>query len=138
VGRRITARHVRLLERSGLKRLDVPREYLMGRVIARDIADESTGEIVMPCNTVITEEVLEKLLKAGVSTIATIYTNDLDCGPYMSDTLRIDPTRNRLEALVEIYRMMRPGEPPTREARTICSRTCSFRRSGTICRRSDG
>jgi len=116
VGRRITARHVRLLERSGLKRLDVPREYLMGRVISRDIADESTGEIVMPCNTVITDEVLEKLLKAGVSTIETIYTNDLDCGPYMSDTLRIDPTRNRLEALVEIYRMMRPGEPPTREA----------------------
>jgi DNA-directed RNA polymerase subunit beta len=116
VGRRITARHVRLLERSGLKRLDVPREYLLGRVIARDIVDEKTGEILMPCNTSITEEVIEKLLKAGVSVIETIYTNDLDCGPYVSDTLRIDPTRNRLEALVEIYRMMRPGEPPTREA----------------------
>jgi DNA-directed RNA polymerase subunit beta len=116
VGRRITARHVRLLERSGIKRLDVPREYLLGRVIARDIVDEKTGEILMPCNALISDDVLEKLLKAGVATIETIYTNDLDCGPYMSDTLRIDPTRNRLEALVEIYRMMRPGEPPTREA----------------------
>jgi len=116
VGRRITARHVRLLEKSGLKRLDVPREYLMERVIARDIVDEKTGEIVMACNTIITNEVLDTLLKAGVTTIETIYTNDLDCGPYMSDTLRIDATRNRLEALVEIYRMMRPGEPPTREA----------------------
>ncbi|MEZ5560911.1 MAG: DNA-directed RNA polymerase subunit beta [Pseudomonadales bacterium] len=116
VGRRITARHVRLLEQSGIKRLDVPREYLLERVTAKDIVDEDSGEIVVPCNTVITEEVLEKLLETGAKEIATIYTNDLDCGPYMSDTLAIDPTRNRLEALVEIYRMMRPGEPPTKEA----------------------
>jgi DNA-directed RNA polymerase subunit beta len=116
VGRRITARHVRLLEQSGLRRLDVPREYLMDRVIARDIVNQDTGEILMPCNTVITDEVLNKLLEAGVSTIETIYTNELDCGPYISETLRIDSTRNRLEALVEIYRMMRPGEPPTKEA----------------------
>ena len=58
----------------------------------------------------------DRLLELGVSRIETIYTNDLDCGPYVSDTLRIDLTSNRLEALVEIYRMMRPGEPPTREA----------------------
>jgi DNA-directed RNA polymerase subunit beta len=116
LGRRVTARHVRLLQESAIKRLDVPREYLIERVIAKDIVDQSSGEILVPCNTVITEEVLDKLLKAGVSEIATIYTNDLDCGPYMADTLRIDPTTNRLEALVEIYRMMRPGEPPTKEA----------------------
>ena len=116
VGRRITARHVRLLEKSGLRRLDVPREYLIDRVIARDIVNQDTGEILMPCNAIITDEVLSKLLEAGVSTIETIYTNELDCGPYVSDTLRIDATRNRLEALVEIYRMMRPGEPPTKEA----------------------
>jgi DNA-directed RNA polymerase subunit beta len=116
VGRRITARHVRLLESSGLRRLDVPREYLMGRVIARDIVNQDTGEILLPCNAVVTEEVLATLLQAGVSTIETIYTNELDCGPYISDTLRIDATRTRLEALVEIYRMMRPGEPPTKEA----------------------
>jgi len=116
VGRRITARHVRLLEKSGLRRLDVPREYLLSRVIARDIVNQDTGEILIPCNAIITDEVLNKLLEAGVSTIETIYTNELDCGPYVSDTLRIDATRNRLEALVEIYRMMRPGEPPTKEA----------------------
>ncbi len=116
VGRRITARHVRLLEESGIKRLDVPRDYLIDRVIARDVVDESSGEIIVPCNTLISNEVIDKLLEAGVSEIATIYTNDLDCGPYIADTLRIDPTSNRLEALVEIYRMMRPGEPPTKEA----------------------
>ncbi|MDA1074026.1 MAG: DNA-directed RNA polymerase subunit beta [Proteobacteria bacterium] len=116
VGKRITARHVRLLEDSKIRRLDVPREYLMDRVIAKDVINESTGEILVACNTMITEEVLEALLEAGVSNIVTIYTNELDRGPYISETLRIDPTSNRLEALVEIYRMMRPGEPPTKEA----------------------
>jgi len=115
-GKRVTARHVRLLEQSGLKTLEVPRDYLLERTVARNLVDPSTGEIIVPCNTVITGDVLDKLKKAGVSEIETIYTNELDCGPFMSDTLRIDPTNNRLEALVEIYRMMRPGEPPTREA----------------------
>ncbi len=116
LGSRITARHVRLLEDSGIKRLDVPREYLLERVTSRDVVDEASGEILLPCNSIITEEVLDTLLEAGVKNIETIYTNDLDCGPYISDTLRIDPTSNKLEALVEIYRMMRPGEPPTKEA----------------------
>lgn len=115
-GKRVTARHVRLLEQSGLKTLEVPRDYLLERTVARNLVDPSTGEIIVPCNTPITGDVLDKLKKAGVSEIETIYTNELDCGPFMSDTLRIDPTNNRLEALVEIYRMMRPGEPPTREA----------------------
>ena len=115
-GRRITARHVRLLQDSGLKRLDIPRDYLLDRVTAKDIVDESTGEILLPCNSLITDEVFDRMLELGVSRIETIYTNDLDCGSYVSDTLRIDLTSNRLEALVEIYRMMRPGEPPTREA----------------------
>ena len=116
VGRRITARHVRLLERSGLRRLDVPRDYLLERVIARDVVDKATGEILVPCNTRISDEILDKLTEAGVKKIETIFTNDLDCGPFISDTLAIDVTSNRLEALVEIYRMMRPGEPPTKEA----------------------
>ena len=116
VGRRITARHVRLLEESGLKRLDVPREYLLERVTARDLIDKESGEILLPCNSIITDEVLDQLLEHNVKEIETIYTNDLDQGPYISDTLRIDSTTNKLEALVEIYRMMRPGEPPTKEA----------------------
>ena len=115
-GRRITARHVRMLERSRLKRLDVPRDYVVGRVIARDMVAPETGEIIVSCNATITDEVLDQLLEAGVKSIETIYTNDLDCGPYLADTLGSDITRNRLEALVEIYRMMRPGEPPTKEA----------------------
>ena len=115
-GRRVTARHVRMLERSGRNRLDVPRDYLIGRVLARDIPNKETGEVIADCNAVLTDELLDELVESGVKRIETIYTNDLDCGPYISDTLRSDVTSNRLEALVEIYRMMRPGEPPTKEA----------------------
>jgi DNA-directed RNA polymerase subunit beta len=115
-GRRITARHVRLLEEAGIKRLDVPREYLIGRVLATDIPNPETGELVAEANSEITSELLTAIEGTGTKQIDTIYTNELDCGPYVSDTLRIDSTRNRLEALVEIYRMMRPGEPPTKEA----------------------
>ena len=115
-GRRITARHVRLLEKSGLRRLDVPIEYLLGRTTAKDVVDKETGEILVSSNTEIDDEILASIVANKADTIETIYTNDLDCGPYIADTLSSDPTSNRLEALVEIYRMMRPGEPPTKEA----------------------
>ncbi|MFE8073435.1 DNA-directed RNA polymerase subunit beta [Marinobacteraceae bacterium S3BR75-40.1] len=115
-GRRITARHIRQLEKAGITELEVPREYLYGRVTAKDIVDEKSGELLVECNTELTEELYEKIIGAGITELETLYTNDLDCGPFMSDTLRIDPTRNQLEALVEIYRMMRPGEPPTKES----------------------
>ena len=115
-GARITARHIRVMEQAGLEQLEVPMEYVCGHVLANDIVDPSTGEIVVPCNSVITEEILEKFKEIGLESFNTIYTNDLDCGPFISDTLNADSTTNRLEALVEIYRMMRPGEPPTKEA----------------------
>ena len=115
-GRRITARHVRQIAQTKSRRLDVPREYLLGKVTATALIDKSTGEEVAPCNTVITDELLTRLEELEFENIETIYTNDLDCGDYLSETLRIDPTRKQYEARVEIYRMMRPGEPPTREA----------------------
>jgi DNA-directed RNA polymerase subunit beta len=115
-GRRITARHIRQIEKSGLKELEVPVEYLVGRALAKDIVDKKTGEVLFPCNTLITAEILTALEEADVKEIDTLYTNELDCGPYVSDTLRADPTNTQLEALVEIYRMMRPGEPPTKES----------------------
>jgi len=115
-GRRITARHIRELEKAGIKTLPVPFEYLHGKSIAHDVVDMDTGEVVVNANDEITEEVLEKLIKSGVKDIQTLYTNELNNGPFISDTLRLDTTRNALEAQVEIYRMMRPGEPPTKEA----------------------
>ena len=115
-GRRITARHVRELEKNRLKHLVVSDSFLIGRSLAEDIVDLSSGEIIVQANDIITKDVLEKLLAAGIKEIKTLYTNDLDRGPFIAETLRIDSTRDALEAQIEIYRMMRPGEPPTRDA----------------------
>ncbi|MBP0050140.1 DNA-directed RNA polymerase subunit beta [Marinobacterium sp. AK62] len=115
-GRRITPRHIRQMAKAGMQQLEVPSEYLIGKALARNLVDPSTGELVANCNAEITEEMIGKMQVLGIDRIETLYTNDLDCGSFISDTLRIDPTRNQLEALVEIYRMMRPGEPPTKES----------------------
>ena len=115
-GSRITARHIREMEKAGLTRLNCPPGYVCGHVLAKDLIDSETGEVVVGCNTEITEEILDKISDLGITSFETIYTNDLDCGSFISDTIKVDSTNNRLEALVEIYRMMRPGEPPTKEA----------------------
>ncbi|MFB0988972.1 MAG: DNA-directed RNA polymerase subunit beta, partial [Gammaproteobacteria bacterium] len=115
-GRRITSRHVRLMEEAKLTTLLIEHEYLIGAALAADVINEETGEVLVACNTEITEEVIEQFFETGVKTFETIYTNDLDCGPFVSHTLRIDGTTSKLEAMVEIYRMMRPGEPPTKES----------------------
>ncbi len=114
--RRITARHIREMEKSGLKELVVPAEYLIKQVVAKDIVDLETGELLAAANTEITEELLEQLLEFKNLILETLYTNDLDRGAYIADTLRIDPSTTPLEAQVEIYRMMRPGEPPTKDS----------------------
>jgi len=115
-GRRITARHIRQLEKAGVEELSVPAEYLLGKAIAKDVVDGRTGEVLAAANAEISAELLSSMMEAGVESFETIYTNELDCGPFLSDTMRTDPTTNQLEALVEIYRMMRPGEPPTKES----------------------
>ena len=115
-GRRITQKHIRQLEKAGLERLEVPMEYLFGKTLAKDQIDTKTGELICPCNTEITPEVLERMAQGSIKRIETLYTNDLDCGSFISDTLKLDTTGSALEALVEIYRMMRPGEPPTKES----------------------
>jgi DNA-directed RNA polymerase subunit beta len=115
-GRRITARHVRQLEDAGVKKLTVPREYVYGKILSHDVVNTDTGEVLAKANEVLTAASVEKLIEANITEVNTLYTNDLDRGPYISDTLRIDPAKTRLEALVEIYRMMRPGEPPTKDA----------------------
>ncbi|MDO9621652.1 MAG: DNA-directed RNA polymerase subunit beta, partial [Moraxellaceae bacterium] len=115
-GRRITARHIRDIEKAGLTHLDIPAEYLFGKVLSRDMVNADTGEVIAECNSIITDDVMKKIVQAGIKSFAVLYTNDLDRGPFISDTLRSDSTRSELEALVEIYRMMRPGEPPTKDA----------------------
>ncbi|MEC8561565.1 MAG: DNA-directed RNA polymerase subunit beta [Pseudomonadota bacterium] len=115
-GRRVTARHTKEIEKKGVSEISVPRSFLLGKIISQDIVNEKTGEILFQSNTEITEELLEAISDAEINNISTIYANELDQGAYISDTLTIDTTGSTLDAQVEIYRMMRPGEPPTKEA----------------------
>ena len=114
--KRITARHVRELEKANISSLKVSDDFLIGKVLAKDVFNQETGEVLIPANTEIDVTVIEVLRESKVEALYCLYINELDKGPYISTTLRADPTSNRLEALVEIYRMMRPGEPPTKDS----------------------
>ncbi|MDC0904846.1 DNA-directed RNA polymerase subunit beta [Gammaproteobacteria bacterium] len=114
--KRITARHVRELEQANISTLKVSDDFLIGKVLAKDVFNQETGEVLIPANTEIDVTVIEALRESKVEELYCLYINELDKGPYISTTLRADPTSNRLEALVEIYRMMRPGEPPTKDS----------------------
>ncbi len=114
--KRITARHVRELESQKVKKLELSKEFIFGKVLAHDVIDQETGEVLFAANDTIDEKVFDALIAKGISAVNCVYINDLEKGPYMSNTLQADPTTNRIEALVEIYRMMRPGEPPTRDS----------------------
>src|SRR5512139_1381663 len=114
--KRITARHVRELAEGGVKKIAVPAEYVVGRTLATNVVDKSTGEVIAKANDEITEEVLKNLQAGAVAEFSTLYTNDLDQGPYVSQTLKSDDTPDQYAAKVAIYRMMRPGEPPTEDA----------------------
>jgi DNA-directed RNA polymerase subunit beta len=115
-GRRITTRHIKAMEKANMTSLVVPRDYLTGKMLAKNLVDTSTGESLALANDEVTIDLLDAMLEHGIHQFEMIYTNDLDHGSYLSDTLKADPTSSQLEALVEIYRMMRPGEPPTKEA----------------------
>jgi len=114
--KRITVKHVREMEQAGLSKITVTEDFLIGRALGHGLVNKETGEIVANANDEVTEDLLKKIVEAGVDTIETIYTNDLDQGPYISQTLRTDETTDQLAAQVAIYRMMRPGEPPTEDA----------------------
>ena len=125
-GERISARHIRKIEGAKIKSLEYEQENMEGLVLAKDIIDKNTGEVLLECNSIIDEEVLANVQSLGLKELEVLYINDLESGPYMADTLRSDSTKNDIEALVEIYRMMRPGEPPTKEAATTLFNSLFF------------
>jgi DNA-directed RNA polymerase subunit beta len=114
--KRVNAKHIREMTAGGLDSIAVPDDYLLGRAIARHVVDPETGEVISMANEEITLDTLKKLRTAGVQDFATLYTNDLDHGAYISSTLRVDETADQNAAKIAIYRMMRPGEPPTEDA----------------------
>ena len=118
-GRRVNSRHVARLkaaQEAGLRSLAVPDEYATGKVLARDVVNRETGEVLAHANEVVTPDTLAKLREENIRRFEVLYVNDVDEGPYLSETLRQDLTTTNLEAQVEIYRMMRPGEPPTKDS----------------------
>ncbi|MDR1709536.1 MAG: DNA-directed RNA polymerase subunit beta, partial [Candidatus Accumulibacter sp.] len=114
--KRITAKHIRDLDAAGLRKIPVEDDFVIGRIVAQNIVDKESGEIIASANEEITETLLAKLREAGIETLQTLYINDLDRGGFISQTLRTDETASRQAARIAIYRMMRPGEPPTEEA----------------------
>jgi DNA-directed RNA polymerase subunit beta len=124
--RRVSQRHVAQMQKAGIKNLNVPLEYLLDKVIAKPVIDKKTGEVLAAANAEVTAELIHAFREAGIESFETLYVNDLDRGLYISDTLRIDSATTQLEALVEIYRMMRPGEPPTKEAAETLFRNLFF------------
>ncbi|MFA9459633.1 DNA-directed RNA polymerase subunit beta [Thiohalorhabdus methylotrophus] len=115
IGQKVTRRRVNQLKEAGIQSVEVPEGILLGKVLAHDIPDTETGELLASANEEVTEDLLERLREAGVTEFETIYTNEIDRGPFMSETIRLDHTNTQSEAQIEIYRMMRPGEPPTEE-----------------------
>src|SRR5574341_901296 len=114
--KRITVKHIRDMEAAGVKKITAPDEFILGRALAHNVVNGDTGEIIANANDEITETVLAKLREAKDGKVQTLFTNDLDQGPYVSQTLRADETADMQAARVAIYRMMRPGEPPTEDA----------------------
>jgi DNA-directed RNA polymerase subunit beta len=96
--KRITIKHIREMEAAGMKKLAVEPDFLIGRVLAKNLVNTETGEIVALANEEVTEASLKKILEAGVEEVKTLYTNDLDHGPYISQTLRTDETTDPLNA----------------------------------------
>ena len=117
-GQRITARHIRLIDSNKIKTISLDSEGLNGLITAEDIINKETGELLISCNSVIDETIVKAIQEQKLKEIKVLYINELESGPYISETLRSDTTTSQLDALAEIYRMMRPGEPPTKEAAT--------------------
>ncbi|MDO4878210.1 MAG: DNA-directed RNA polymerase subunit beta [Neisseria sp.] len=115
-GKRFTAKDMRNLEKAGLTRLKVDADSLIGKILAKDIVVPDTGEVLAKANSELTEELLAELDIHEVKEINTLYIHDVDQGAYISATLRTDETADQHAAKVAIYRMMRPGEPPTDDA----------------------
>jgi DNA-directed RNA polymerase subunit beta len=125
-GTKVTARLIRELVEKGLKEQVIPTEDLIGRYIASDIINAKTGEIYVEAGDEITEEVLEVFDNAKIDKISTLAIDHVNIGPYIRNTLAVDKNSTREEALIDIYRVMRPGEPPTLETAEALFNTLFF------------
>ena len=123
-GRRISKRHINLIKRAKITSLDTDATQIIGKVMGHSLVNKETGEELVPLNHIIDESTVKTIIEHGIDELSLLSINDLDRGPYISDTLRADITTSENEALVEIYRVMRPGEPPTIEASKSLFNNC--------------
>src|SRR6185437_10856621 len=114
--RKFTKAVIKRIQEAGIKRLEVPVEAVVGRVSSEDIVDDKTGEVLLECNHELTEAKIEELRGKGIKEVKVIYTDNLTFGPFVRETLLLDKISSPEEALIEIYKRMRPGDPPTIEA----------------------
>ncbi|WP_343188244.1 DNA-directed RNA polymerase subunit beta [Buchnera aphidicola (Ceratoglyphina bambusae)] len=113
-GKKVTINNIKKLKKEKIKEIKVPIEYLIGKIVSDNYYNNN--KIIISANSELSIKTIKKIIKSKYSSIKTIFTNDLDQGPYISNTLKIDTTKNKTQSLIEIYRMMRPGEPPARDA----------------------
>src|ERR687884_70450 len=114
-GKKLTARSARQLVENGLKALRASDEELVGQYVAEDLVNVQTGEIYAEAGDEITDKLLRVLEEAGVDELQVLDIDHVNVGPYIRNTLAIDKASSREDALFDIYRVMRPGEPPTLE-----------------------
>ncbi|MCJ8190507.1 DNA-directed RNA polymerase subunit beta [Sphingomicrobium aestuariivivum] len=114
-GQKITPRKANKAKTDGLENLVIPAEEIFGRFSAYDLVNEKTGEIYIEAGDEVTAENLEKLDKAGIDHIDLLDIDYVTTGPWIRNTLKADKAEDTDQALADIYRVMRPGEPPTRE-----------------------
>ena len=135
-GRKLTARSARQLAEKGLKAFRASDAELNGQYLAEDLYSPETGEIYAEAGDEITEKSLAALLEKGFDELPILEIDHVNVGPYIRNTLKVDKNASREDALFDIYRVMRPGEPPTSTAPRRCSTRCSSTASATTSRRS--
>ena len=114
-GKKLTPRSAQKLADEGLEFYSVSKEQMYGKFLANNVVDGKTGEVVAEAGAELNEELLDKIAKAKIGEIRTLFIDGVNVGPYIRNTLEADKNNCREEALLDIYRVMRPGEPPTYE-----------------------
>ncbi len=124
--RKFTRVAIRKLKEEGLEMVPVTTENLVGQVVASDIIDEATGEVLLECNSELTEQKLEEFREKGVNQFTTLFIDNLYVGSFLSDTLRSDKIETSDDAIIEIFRRLRPGDPPTLKTATALFESLFF------------
>ncbi len=117
-GRKITKAALRQMEAAGVKEIPITLEEVVGRISAHDVVDSKTGEVVVECNQELTTERLDALRERGITSIDVLFLDDQHIGPSLRNTLLLDGINSPEEAILEIYKRLRPGDPPTIETAT--------------------